>query len=72
MARTSRKHLYDSDNNAATHIAENVFFRAAAYIRLSCDDTKKRGDSIETQNNIIENFAAILRTPYQLPSVTIR
>jgi DNA invertase Pin-like site-specific DNA recombinase len=28
----------------------------AVYIRLSNDDTKKRGDSIETQRNIILNF----------------
>jgi DNA invertase Pin-like site-specific DNA recombinase len=55
MARTSRK-------NIDTPVAEQSFtaktYNAAAYIRLSSDDTKKRGDSLETQRNIIENYIA--------------
>jgi len=54
MARKSRKHLYDCDVTPV----EETCFRAAAYLRISGDDKKKRGDSIETQRNIIENFIA--------------
>ena len=56
MARKSRKHL-----NAETEresVSTRVSYNAAVYVRLSCDDTKKRGDSLETQRNIIENFVA--------------
>jgi len=55
MARKSRKNL---DAAIAEPIAASVFYNAAAYIRLSSDDKKKRGDSLETQRNIIENFIA--------------
>jgi DNA invertase Pin-like site-specific DNA recombinase len=57
MARKSRKHISDID---AAISAETAFYNAAAYIRLSGDDTKKRGDSLDTQRNIIENHIAIL------------
>lgn len=56
MARKSRK---QPDLAVATSDSpERIFYNAAAYVRLSCDDTKKRGDSLETQRNIIENFVA--------------
>ena len=55
MARKSRKNL---DNAALTQIGAPIVYNAAAYTRLSSDDTKKRGDSLETQRNIIENYVA--------------
>ncbi len=58
MARESRKNL---DTAAAPVVAEPVFYHAAAYTRLSSDDKKKRGDSLETQRNIIENFIATVQ-----------
>ncbi len=53
MARTSRKNLA----SAPCAEPEHAVYRAAAYIRLSRDDAK-RGDSLETQRDIIENFIA--------------
>ena len=55
MARKSRKHLADT---IVAPTPARAGYKAAAYIRLSCDDTKKRRDSIETQRNIIENYVA--------------
>ena len=55
MARKSRKHL---DSAPVETAPSPVCYNAAAYLRLSIDDTKKRGDSIETQKNIIENYVA--------------
>jgi len=55
MARKSRK---NTDAVIAEPVTENVYYNAAAYIRLSSDDKKKRGDSLETQRNIIENYIA--------------
>ncbi len=55
MARKSRKHI---DIAAVPVAAEPIYYRAAAYTRLSSDVKKKRGDSLETQRNIIENFIA--------------
>lgn len=54
MARKSRK----NNENAVAAVPVPVLYHAAAYLRLSSDDKKKRGDSIETQRNIIENFIA--------------
>jgi len=59
MARKSRKHLIDAVT-APEVIPERVYYNAAAYVRLSSDDKKKRGDSLETQRNIIENFVATM------------
>ena len=56
MARKSRKNLVDVDVN---HSIDNGCYRAGAYVRISSDDKKKHGDSLETQRNIIENFIAI-------------
>ena len=58
MARKSRKHLYDVDESMIEPVAVHIGFKAGAYIRVSGDDVKKRGDSLETQRNIIENHIA--------------
>jgi len=58
MARKSRKHLVDIAVSPE-HTPERVYYNAAAYERLSADDKKKRGDSLETQRKIIENFVAV-------------
>jgi len=57
MARKSRKHLVDI-TAVPEPTSEPACYNAAAYVRLSGDDKKKRGDSLETQRNIIENFVA--------------
>jgi DNA invertase Pin-like site-specific DNA recombinase len=54
MARKSRKNL---EQVVETEVTANVY-NAAAYLRLSSDDKKKRGDSLATQRDIIENFIA--------------
>jgi DNA invertase Pin-like site-specific DNA recombinase len=56
MARKSRKNI----DTAAVEIEQSAkIYNAAAYLRLSSDDKKKRGDSIATQRDIIENFIAM-------------
>ena len=55
MARKSRKNVEAAIMSMAS---TRISYSAAAYKRLSADDTKKRGDSLETQHNIIENFIA--------------
>ena len=55
MARKSRKNI---DAETTAPVSQAVCYNAAAYTRLSCDDKKKRGDSLETQRNIIENYVA--------------
>ncbi len=54
MARKSRK------DGSAVPIQQQqaVVYNAAAYIRLSSDAKRKPGDSLETQQDIIENFIA--------------
>jgi site-specific DNA recombinase len=54
MARKSRKQPEAAVNSEPMHLVYN----AAAYIRLSSDAKKKRGDSLETQQDIIDNFIA--------------
>ena len=58
MARTSRKHLYDVDVVEDYSQKNSIIYKAGAYLRISADDVKKRGDSIETQRNIIKNYLA--------------
>ena len=55
MARKSRKNI------EITHKPDSGFpvFNAAEYIRLSYEDRKKKGDSIETQQKIINEFVAM-------------
>lgn len=56
MARKSRQR----DTASSSYVVGNdkTFFNAAGYLRLSNDDTKKGGDSIKTQQSIIESFIA--------------
>jgi DNA invertase Pin-like site-specific DNA recombinase len=54
MARKSRKSIVTDTETAFTQSLRSV----AAYIRLSVEDNKKRGDSIETQKGILESYLA--------------
>lgn len=54
MARKSRKNISAAKENNTARI-----YNTALYIRLSVEDNKKRGNSIETQKSILENFAAL-------------
>ena len=56
MARKSRKNI----EAVVTVEAAPTIYNAGAYTRLSSDDKKKRGDSLETQKDIIENFVAAM------------
>lgn len=59
MIRQSRKKKDTlSSRPQATLGAVSHCYNAGAYRRLSTDDKKKRGDSLETQQNIIENYIA--------------
>ena len=53
MARTSRK----PENVAVTFAA--MYVRTAQYIRLSVEDNKNRGNSIETQKKVLDNYITI-------------
>ncbi|GHU94492.1 hypothetical protein FACS1894208_05670 [Clostridia bacterium] len=53
MARKSRK------QPIIETIPATIIYNAAAYVRLSADDRRKKGDSLETQRNIIENFVSL-------------
>ncbi|MDR0916423.1 MAG: recombinase family protein [Oscillospiraceae bacterium] len=55
MARKSRKNAAETVKTATVTAA----YQAAAYVRLSSDDKRKRGDSIETQQAIISNYLAL-------------
>lgn len=53
MARKSRK------NQTATPVCDtSLYIRTALYIRLSVENNKKRGHSIENQKLVLENFLA--------------
>lgn len=53
MARKSRK------NQTAVPVCDtSLYIRTALYIRLSVEDNKKRGHSIENQKLVLENFLA--------------
>ena len=54
MARKSRKNI----EPAPAQEARKPMFYAGAYIRLSVVDRKKKGDSIENQQAIINSFIA--------------
>ena len=56
MARKSRK---DAAALAAPQKAAMKIWRAALYIRLSVEFNGKRGDSLETQRQIMEAYAAL-------------
>ena len=53
MARKSRKGL---DAAAQPSIPQKTVYHAGAYVRLSVEDRKRVGDSIETQQAIIREF----------------
>lgn len=53
MARKSRK-----NQTAAPVCDTSIYIRTALYIRLSVEDNKKRGHSIESQKLVLENFLA--------------
>ena len=53
MARKSRKNLPDT-----TVSVETPTFVAAGYVRLSVEDNRNKGDSIETQKAILQNYIA--------------
>ncbi|WP_409968007.1 recombinase family protein [Bengtsoniella intestinalis] len=56
MARKSRKQPV-TETVVSTPV-ETGLYRTAAYLRLSSDDRRKQGDSLETQRNIIERYIA--------------
>lgn len=53
MARKSRK-----NQTAAPVCDTSLYIRTALYIRLSVEDNKKRGHSIDNQKLVLENFLA--------------
>ena len=53
MARKSRK-----NQTAAPVCDTSLYIRTALYVRLSVEDNKKRGHSIENQKLVLENFLA--------------
>ena len=54
MARKSRKNQAEQEMTYAVAL----YIRTALYIRLSVEDNKKRGNSIDTQKMVLENFIA--------------
>ena len=57
MARKSRKNIAEA---AVVEIVnEPKFYNAAGYIRLSVEDNKKKGDSVDTQMAILQNYIAL-------------
>jgi len=57
MARKSRKNANLCELTPETE--KFTLYNTAAYIRLSVEDNKKRGDSLETQKSIIEKYIAV-------------
>lgn len=55
MARKSRKQLHDIPEQTS----KSPIYRAAGYIRLSVEDNKKKGDSLETQKSILESYVSL-------------
>ena len=58
MARKSRKHLESANEPVVEKAAQKPMFYAGAYIRLSVVDRRNKGDSLETQQAIINSFIA--------------
>ena len=54
MARKSRKNIASADEHPVIKV-----WRAALYIRLSVEYNGKRGDSLETQRQIMEDCLAL-------------
>lgn len=55
MARKSRKNIEVKQ----VTVLERPVHNAAAYIRLSVEDNRKKGDSLDTQRSILQNYVAI-------------
>jgi len=55
MARKSRKNM-----EAAAPVNDTLVYRAAGYVRLSVEDNNKKGDSLETQKAILQNYTALM------------
>lgn len=55
MARKSRKNI----EAVSDMIYAQPFYNVAAYIRLSVEDNKKKGDSLETQKSILQSYIAL-------------
>ena len=53
MARKSRKQA------APVEVITSSAYNVAVYIRLSVEDNKNRGNSVESQRSIIENHIAL-------------
>ena len=51
MARKSRKHIAEP-----IFTSVSPFINTALYIRLSVEDNKKRGNSIETQKMVLKDY----------------
>lgn len=56
MARKSRKHLLNMDQEQATVQPLRPVYIAGGYVRLSADDRRKKGNSIATQKSIIQSL----------------
>ena len=56
MARKSRKNIETATNET---VSQSIVYNAAGYIRLSVEDNKKRGDSVDTQKSILQNFITL-------------
>ena len=58
MARRSRKNI--EVTAAADAVPAAKVYNAAGYIRLSVEDNKKKGDSVDTQKTILQNHIALM------------
>ena len=56
MARKSRKNL---EVTTAETISTATVYNAAGYVRLSVEDNKKKGDSVDTQKAILQSYIAL-------------
>ena len=56
MARKSRKNI---ENPTPTQISGMRIWRAGLYVRLSVEFSGQRGDSLETQQKIMETHLAL-------------
>ena len=59
MARKSRKNLDVLTAPTIELTPTATVYNAAGYIRLSVEDNKKKGESVETQKTILENFITL-------------
>jgi DNA invertase Pin-like site-specific DNA recombinase len=57
MPRKSRKGI-DATASAPSVASQKPMFRVGAYVRMSVEDKKKKGNSIENQQALIKNYIA--------------